>query len=166
MCYNRHRLIRYPVSRLCQRISYIDNPFTRLTNTIPDRINKCSKITQKCFRPYCRKYRCHNRMPPQHTKHCIKSDNLCLILLFQSIPLILIPFFCLLGCSAVAVPTPFVEYRLFNRYLHFLLMRECIFLFPFSLPQFILTFLYCAVGSFLFLFLVLQQFFCLLQFVL
>ena len=45
MCNNRHRLIWYPVSRLCQRISYIDNPFTRLANTIPYCINKYSKIT-------------------------------------------------------------------------------------------------------------------------
>ena len=73
----------------------------------------------------------------------------------------LIPLFRLLICLAVTVSASFVEYWLFNRYLHFLLMCECIFLFPFSLPQFILIFLYCTVCPFLFL--ALQQFSCLLQ---
>lgn len=98
----------------------------------------------------------------------INTKNIyhCPILLFQSIPLMLIPLFRLLICLAVTVSVPFVEYWLSNRYLHLLLMRERIFFFPFSMSQFILIFLYCTACPFLFLFLALQQFSCLLQFVL
>ena len=64
------------------------------------------------------------------------------------------------------IPALLIEYRLFNRYLYFFLMGECIIPFLFCLSLLISTFLYHGLDGVCFLFLALQQFFCFPQVVL
>lgn len=112
-------------------------------------------ISNKSF---TRSFSASNDYFPHRTTISYRNAEALYLKLFeiQCFSLCIIPFLSFQISCLFTIPALLIEYRLFNRYLYFFLMGECIIPFLFCLSLLISTFLYHGLNGVRFLFLSLQ----------